>query len=130
MPAIEQMELDQIAVLWAVSNLTDNYGQNKIQDPIEIPVRWENKRGSSRGAESQISTVIANISTDRELSENSIIWLGELADYTGSVEQNKKLCEVQSSDVIPDIKGREIRYTASLVRYKGEMAVLEPGTGS
>ena len=130
MPAIEQMELDQIAVLWLVSDLVDNYGQNKVQDPVEIPVRWENKRSSSRGDQTQVSAIVASISTDREIPENSVLWLGRVSDYVGSVTQNAKLCEVQSCDAIPDIKNREVRYVVSAVRYKGELPVLEPGTGS
>lgn len=130
MPALEQMGLDQTAILWIVSNLTDNYGQNKIQDPIEISLRWENRSASSRGSENQVTGIVANISADREIPVNSILWKGELIDYSGTAEQNTQLCEVQSTGNVKDIKGRETRYEASLVRYKGILPILEPGTGS
>lgn len=130
MPAIEQMELDQKAVLWSVSTKVDNYGQNKVEDPIEINVRWENKSSSNRSSENQVTGIVAMISADREISVNSVMWKGELSDFVGSVAQNQQLCEVQNSGNVKDIKGRETRYEASLVRYKGTVPILEPGTGS
>lgn len=124
------MELDKIAVYWAVAEITDNYGQNKVQDPVEIAIRWENRAASNRNPENQVSGIVAFVTTAFELPLNSILWKGRLADYTGSVIQNQQLCEVQSAGNIEDIKGREVRYESSLVRYKGTLAILEPGTGS
>ena len=130
MPGIEQMELNQQAVYWAVSDLVTNYGQNKVEAPIEINVRWENFSQSNRGSETQVTAIVANITSDRLLAVNSILWKGRLVDYIGSDQQNASLCEVQKSGEVFDINGREVRYETSLSRYKGELAVIEPGTGS
>ena len=120
MPAIERSDRKQRSVLWAATGF-DDYGEHKVNDPVEIKVRWEEKRRESVDNDGNTIAVDATVVVGREIAVGSIMWLGKKADLAVPPVNLK---EVVGYGAIPDVKTRNIRRTVLLVRYSNELPTL------
>lgn len=118
MPPPETFCRHQKAVLWARTG-TDDYGQPIVAAPVEIDVRWDGPtRREVLDAQGNTIAIDAEVSCIQTIKVGSVMWLGKLTDWygTGSAGTEVGLMEVKLYREVPDIKGREIRRTVSLMR--------------
>lgn len=124
MPPFETMDCRQKAVLWAVSNTLDSFGHYIVDAPVEIDVRWENKKHEETDAQGNPITLDAFVIAKQEIGVGSEMWLGKLDDYngTGSGGDDSEIMRVVTSNKFPDIKNKNIRYELGLQRFRDEPA--------
>jgi len=128
MPHIETLYLNQKALLWA-ANGKDNYGEVKVDDKVQINVRWE--KGDTEGLDALGNKITVNslVVVDREIAVGSILWKGTMDDYlsgeygTGD-DQSVELEQVVNYSETPDIKARSFRRVVFTVRYSKELPTL------
>jgi hypothetical protein len=115
MPSVERSFRRQVAVFWEASG-RDGYNQVKTLAPVELRVRWVNKRRQVTGADGTPITIDASAVTDRELPIGSALWLGTLDDWygSGSAGSDVGVMEVVHHDTTPDIKARANMHEAGL----------------
>lgn len=119
MPAFETMDLEQVAVLWGKSG-TDDYGQPTTATAIEIPVRWLTKRDEVVDAQGNTIALDATVVVERQIAVGSLMALGNLSYWvgTGSAGDESEVMEVVTYEETPDLKGREIRRSVGLKRFR------------
>ena len=122
MPAPELDSRHQCAQLWRAVGV-DDYSNVKVSEREELKVRWENKSievVDPRGIPIKVDAVVHSIC---EIETDSIMWLGK-ADDLPEDEINTDipgLMQVVVYNYTPDIKGRVVRRTYGLVRYKDRL---------
>lgn len=126
MPAPEANGREQDAVLWEATGRYDAEGRHLIGEPREIEVRWLRKRRMGTAANGSPVMLDATVVTVEEIAVGSNMWLGTLDDWygVGSAGDATEVHEVVSYDETPDVKGREVYRTLSLIRHKDK-----PGPG-
>jgi hypothetical protein len=119
MPALEIVDLLQTAVLWAAGGI-DAYGQERVQYPVEIPVRWTRKRGRAVDPQGNTITVDGFAIVEQKIAIGSIMRLGTLDDWysTGSQQGNSELMEVKTYQEASDLRNMETRRKLGLMRYR------------
>lgn len=120
MPSPESDGRHQQCVLWKFAGSYSNNGSPKVQDPIEITVRWTDTYSEITDQQGNTVIVDASVVTDRDIPVHSLLWEGTLADWqgTGSGMEPNDLMRVVSSRKVPDVKGREFKRTLKLSRYQ------------
>jgi len=117
MPPIERDARHQKAVLWTKAGV-DGYANPTLNEPEEIEVRWQWTRRNVLDATKKTVVIEAIVVTDRRIEVDSILWLGGLDDIPGtSYVPTSNIMIVKFNDEVPDIRGRETRYTLQLMRY-------------
>lgn len=119
-------ELDgryQCAQLWRAVGV-DNYSNPKVSVREEIRVRWENKSIEildPRGLPIRVDAVVHSIC---DIPTDSIMWLGEAKDLPDDMRKISNLMQITVKNYTPDIKGRVIRRTYGLIRFKDKLPVI------
>lgn len=113
MAAIETAFRRQKAVLWPLSSI-DGYGEATTSTPIELLVRWVDKKDRMKGPNGEDVETDAQVVVDRDIAIGSLMWLGALVDWTGSGE----VAEVVAKTSTPSLKGTRFRRIVGLRRYK------------
>lgn len=110
-------------VLYWEKATPDRYGQSKVLAPVEVKVRWDDKRTLARDAQGNTITLDAMIVAAREFKPGSIVLHETLSYYvgTGSDATPLDLYEVITYDKTPDIKNRFSAYVVGLARYRGDL---------
>lgn len=121
MPSPESANLVQRAVLWSFSNV-DDYGNVVVNSPVEIRVRWEGATGQQliplTASEMDVATTVY---VDRYIPLRSLLWFGRLRDVPSPVTE---LGEVKNYNDTPDIKGRSVLKTVSIIRYGNSLPIV------
>lgn len=123
MPALETMDLYQRAVLWTSAGW-DGFGQPKVNSPVEISVRWLDKKRNILDADGGTIALDVQVIAAQTIPVNSLLWLGTLVQFNiANVGSNPTLeiCQVKVFNVSPDIKNRFKRYDYGLMRYKDHL---------
>ena len=126
MPAPETAYLFEKAVLWAAGGF-DQYGQEKVNAPVEINCRWNKKRTQVKDATGATITVDATVVVSREIRPGAVMWEGELEDWygTGSAHfTDSELMKVVSYDETSDLKMRNVRRQIGLVFFRESLPTL------
>lgn len=123
MPPIELQARFEAAVYWAPPQgdvKVDDYGETKVDDPVEIKVQWVTNRRQIEAVFSKTVGIDAMAVVDRDIPIDSKMWLGELADWTGtgSGGQDDEVMYVKAFSSQKDIKGRVTRRTVALSKSK------------
>lgn len=133
MPALEDHDLYQDAVLWRFDGY-DSEAQALLDSPIQVPVRWLTYKQELMDPKNNTITLVGEVVLDEDVAGDvqpgSVVWLGTLDDWmaltmgTGSVQSGDEpeLCEIVRFDGTPDIKNRNTRRIAKLMRYKGKVS--------
>jgi len=127
MPSLETFDCVDDAVLWEASGKWDNFGQLKINDPIEIKVRWLVTHTDGQDAQGNKITFSVRMSSTRPIALQSILRHGTLSEVD---DPPTGLCLAVSEEIGYDVKGRANRYEYRLTKFKDELPVIAPGTGS
>lgn len=122
MPAIEQADLDDIAVYWeAQPGVNDENGNPVVLPPVEIDCRWVTKRKQSIDPKGNFIGLEATVAVDFKVPIGSHLWHGTLIAWYaegGSDGRDDELMTCVSNSETPDTEGREVRYKAMLMRYR------------
>lgn len=116
--SIETDCLTQKAVLWPKYLGADQFGRQRIADPIEIDSRWEFGVNLSNTAIERAENVTATVFVDRKIDNGAILWKGSLEDLPDYPED---LVEVLSYEEVPDIKGEEVQRTVVVGAYANRL---------
>lgn len=117
-PPLETADLDRTAVYRELT------GQGRLEPTfaaaVEIPVRWVTGRTEARGPDGGTVSLDASIATDRRLVIGSQVWLGTLADWTGtgSDDTDAEIHRVATDRTARDVKGVYTRYEFGLQRWR------------
>lgn len=108
MPAPEKKDRRQKALWWQKTGV-DNYGQPTVAPPVEIMVRWENKRDESISNTGEPIGIDASVQLGQRVYPGDLMWLGALEDWvgTGSNDTGNEIMQVDSYDEVPNIKARK-----------------------
>lgn len=119
MPPPEQANLDQVAVLW-VGSAIDEHGEVTLGTPVEINVRWNNKRVESLDSRGNPIGLDATVVVDIDILAGSLMWLGTLEEYysVGSAGDDTAIMVVKTFKKIPDMKQQNYYREVGLSRYK------------
>ena len=115
MPSQERRERHQWAVIWPASTTKDDYGEYVLGSPVEIRVRWVERRHQVPSLSSEPVMADVQLHTDYDVTNGSVLWLGRLEDYygTGSSGDESITCVAVGRNVVPDIKARAtLRYSS------------------
>src|ERR1035438_9355007 len=120
MPPLEQQFRTQPAVLWAIAvdangtPLLDSYGKPKVQEPIELLVRWTDTQQSSLGAQENVEISSAQVVVDRPIALNSIMRKGTMQSLSNPPGNLHRVAQYNET---MDIKGRAAARTVTLVHF-------------
>jgi hypothetical protein len=122
MPPIELEARYEKAVLWEPPSSDikqDDYGASRITPPAEVRVQWVTDKRRIQDVFGTTVNVDAMAVVAQEVKVGSLMWLGELADWTGtgSGGQDDEVMKVVSSSTQRDIKGRVTRRTVALQKF-------------
>ena len=122
MPPPENNELNQNAILWRFSDTKDDYNRPIVKAYEEVMVRFNLKRRQSTDAKGTVINYDATAITEETYPIDSILWIGELKDMPASPTP---LYQVKSYSEMSDVKNRETKYKAMLVRYTDTLPTIE-----
>lgn len=122
MPALEEMDRLQDALLWPITG-KDQFGQPTHDFSsgavVQLKVRWVNKRRLASDPQGNPITVDATVITNRAIEVGSLMWKGKLSDTPGTSETpESKIMVVVGYDDTPDIKNRFTRREVYLQYWK------------
>lgn len=117
MPELETMDRNQKAVLWLKTGV-DSYSQPLVAEtPIELDVRWNHRGSVMTGPTGEPVAVNAVVIVDRDIPLGSSMWLGTLADLSGTGSTPEEdVMEVVAQSKTYSLCGKYIRRTVGLVR--------------
>lgn len=125
MPTPELDSRHQCAQLWRCVGV-DEYSEPLVSAREELKVRWENKSIQMVDPKGTPIRVDAIVHSTCDIEENSIMWLGVASDLPED-EQNTDipgLMQVAIKNYTPDIKGRIVRRTYGLIRFKDRLPTI------
>lgn len=121
MPGPEQTELNQDAILWRYAS-KDDYNRPIVSQPEEIAVRFKLGQVQSMDQKGSVISYDGSAVTEEIYQIDSILWIGRLKDMP---ESPTPLYQIKSYRETPDLKGRETKFTAMLMRYTDTLPALE-----
>lgn len=106
--------LNQDALYWAPSGVTDDFGKMILLDPVQIKCRWEDKTERVLTKKGDEITSRAQVFADRDVEEEGVLWLGSFSqatiadDAAGNPDPfvNKKAWEIQQVGKQPDRRAK------------------------
>lgn len=130
MPPIEEVERNDEALYFEYTS-SDRYNRPRVRSPIELDVRWENKRSFQTDSQGKRVPVDATVYADPDdnIVEGSLMWQGsedewyggQLGTSSGSLGEETALMQVVSVQLIEDLKGRHTRCIVGLVYFRDTM---------
>jgi hypothetical protein len=125
-PELDRQYRKQRAVFWCKVG-DDRYGQPIVTPPVELMVRWVEERHEALDPHGATVAADVKVVLDRRIPIGSVAWLGGLSDLPGTeFTPSSNVFQLISQPITPDIKGRVIRLTGSLMRYKNVLPVVDP----
>lgn len=119
MPSPETSDRYQKAVLWSAGP-NDKHGEPTVLAPIELNVRWQDRRSPGVGDAGETIATDATVVVDRQIAINSIMWKGELANFNPAVNSGE-LMQVANYSETPDIKNRVAYREVTLRRFRSQL---------
>ncbi len=111
----------QKAVLWPASGSFTDHGTHKLNSPVEIDVRWEDKQEEALDSLGNTITTEASVVVDREIPVGSIIWKGAEGDLPDPPTELKQVVTCKET---PGLKARTFRRVVQLTRHSNELPAL------
>ncbi len=120
MPAFETMDLTDEALLWAPAGIDPNFGETTVGSPVQIPCRWVPSKAKVEDDKGNTITLDAQVVVMQDIAPGSKMWLGNMTAWnsSGNGSISNGLMEVKTTSKAKDIKGRFIRRTLGLMRYR------------
>lgn len=111
MPPIEELGMEQDAVLWEAGP-PDDSGEPTFEPPVALEVRWEDRRSQAIGRDGNLVAILARVTVDRYIPLGSKMWKGKLADWNPSLEN--EVLRVETYGNVPDLMDRAELQTVGL----------------
>lgn len=126
MPAPEVAHLNQWSILWS-PGAADRYGLPTRGEPEEIRVRWMAGQRVADGPDGGTIVLDALADVDRVIAQDSLMWLGTIEEWNeaGSGPGDSELMRVVRYRATPDVKGRAMRRTVDLQRFRQALPAEE-----
>jgi len=123
MPTLEVDCLTQKAVWWSKT------GQNRFNEPttaakVEVNVRWETGNKETVNPSNATIAIDSTVVVDRAMKIGDLLWLGALKDIATPDSSVEDLREIVNYKETPDIKGRQIRRVAELIKFGNTLPAL------
>lgn len=116
--------LNQSAVMWAVSTAYAADGTQKVSAGTQIPVRWEYRNEDILDPSGNSIRSDVKVMLDRAVSVHSLLWLGELIELPTDLSTLTDLFEVISLRSTPTLKATSTQFTAFLIRYQKSLPTI------
>jgi len=117
MPPLETLDRHQKAVLWAFDSV-DAFNEPIVEQPVEIDVRWVEKRQESVDSQGTPIAIDATVTVDREIAVGSIMWKGTLDRVPATFTDLKVVAAYNET---PDIKNRNVRREVKLTAWNNTL---------
>lgn len=122
MPGPEFRDRFQPAVLWPAQfpAVVDDYGVIQVGAPVQIQVRWEDKRKEQQLPDGSTVTLDAQVKVWQDVNIGSHLWLGTLSQWygIGSAGDDGEVRVVMSVNQVPDPKNRWQGFMLGVMRWK------------
>ena len=125
MPPMEEANLTDYAVLWEITEFSDQFGNPVVSNPVEIACRWEDGFQQIEGPDSQILSIEATVAVLINIPIGSILWKGKLEDLPHPINSLKKVVMYDSAS---DLKGRVACRYVMLNTYNNSVLPAMTGT--
>lgn len=122
MPAPETNDLLDSAILWRKSDTKDDYNRPVLRPYEEVMVNFSLKRRQSTDAKGTVISYDATAITEETYPIDSILWVGELKNMPASPTP---LYVIKGWDETNDVKNRETKHRAVLMRYTDTLPTVE-----
>jgi hypothetical protein len=126
---IETCERNQVATLWIIKGF-DRHNQIQVFPPIQVNVRWNQKRSDTLDALGSTIALDAEAVVDRRVPIDSLMALSKLTDWIGtgtgtgtSLGTFPEIHQVKTIDEAKDMKGINVRRTVGLMRFMGTLPI-------
>lgn len=117
MPAFEQMDRHDPAVLWLLTG-KDRFNEPTRGNPCAIKVNWGPDKRSVRLPDGTSLVIEGTAIVDREIPVGSLIWLGPITEWNeGNVPADNPIMEVKGYKEDSDLKGRHVLRTVTLAKF-------------
>lgn len=124
MPPLEEMDLDETALLFAWSGTGRNGRAQVTDDAVEMAVRWVETNGRLMNKDGTETSFDAEVACKVVARIGSVMWLGSLADVPGTSDPpvpTSDLFQVVSVDRAKSIDVKHTRREYKLVRLAGTL---------
>lgn len=109
--------------MWPFSS-RDRRGEPVVGEPVAMVVRWVIDREQVTDAEGNTIALDGTLVVDREVATDSIFWLGDYEDLSGTGfgdETERELWRAVRFRKIPDVKGRKFLKIVDVRRFRGAL---------
>jgi hypothetical protein len=128
MPPFETMDRHQSALYWAATGRSGRDGQPIVSAPVELTVRWAGPQPDQTERmtpEGNTVAVHATVVLDQPVTVGGIMWQGGFADLPGTASVPEgDLMQVISYSETPDLKNRNFRREATLMRFRDSLPTV------
>jgi hypothetical protein len=125
MPPLSEINLNETVVYWRWLR-NDRHNDPIVAPAVEINVKWEQQQTPGFDPQSRPIFFDVLVETSIDVPSGSILWYGELADWTGSAsDQDNQLMQVATKDRSTDVRGQDVSYILRLRRYKSTLPVID-----
>jgi hypothetical protein len=118
MPPIEEMDLEDTAVIWVKTGV-DRYNEPVLTTPSEIPCRWIDVRKQSIGRDGTPLALDAIVIVADPVREGQVMWRGTLATWNPALKN--ELVEIVTLKNTPSSNGRNARIELGLRKFKQKL---------
>lgn len=125
MPPLERTDRLQRAAYWEASGY-DDYGRPLLLNPVELLVRWVDDDRDVLDDQGNTIALNATVIANQNLAVGSLMRLGTLAE---ALDNPGSYLEVKTFNATRDIKGRNLRRAAGLMRAGDRLGVPAPAVG-
>ncbi len=123
MPALEVDCLTQKAVWWSSTD-KNRYGDPTTAAKVEVDVRWETGNKETISPVNATIAIDSTVVLDRAMKIGDLLWLGALVDLPTPDSAVINIREIVNYNETPDIKGRETRRVAHLIKFSNTLPSL------
>ena len=106
-----------------MANGTDNFGHYKVDDPVQVDVRWEDTEREIQDGQGGTIAIAAEVVVDQEVEIGSLFYLGTLLAYNALIAAEMAFYRYRAAQYksIPDVKGRHPRRTLMLTKESKQL---------
>lgn len=121
MPSLESIGRTKKAIWWEAVG-KDAFGELTVSAAVELSVRWVRSYRQVTDAKGNTIGIAATVVANRALGIDSLLFLGTIATYDSTVED--EVMQVVTESITDDIRGRETRYEYGLNYFRGKLPVI------
>lgn len=122
MARLDDRTRTQDAVLWPFAGSYAADGRPQCNTPVDVQVRWNTIRREATDPQGNTVMLTAEAVVDRVIDPGAVMFLGSYEDFlgtgSGSGLDDSELHQVITYQEMTDLRGREMRRTVGLMRFR------------